>query len=175
MDLTKLTNKKVKDAAAVVAKHVKHIDAGVRQAARLGIMSMATMNGDRDLFRVIQLADQKADAELLKKLAAALTFKGKKSIKEWTTQDGRNRARAAQLYRALQGDGTYETIKRNVEALPTGEKQLREMARDETLLQSFDKTSYLDKNKLLKTSDGAPAPEIGDIHREWYLDQAQLM
>src|SRR5262249_43004894 len=60
-----------------------------------------------------------------------VTKEGRPDIKSFPspiTRDGRARVMAAQLFAALEGDGSYETIKKNIENLPTGGKALGQMA-----------------------------------------------
>lgn len=174
IDVSGLKNPDVRKAAGKVAERLGKIQSGVSQGQGQGLKLLGSMQAKQGLEHLFKVADDNNDPQMLTKLLDAISFEGKTSMFEMTSADGRARVRAAQVFTALQGDGTYTTLKQNIDNLPHDEKSLRSMARDPALLTGLDKTKYADVHKLLKAVDGSDYT-VESHHLEWHLDQAVLM
>ncbi|MGI0493641.1 hypothetical protein ACN4EG_17815 [Alkalinema pantanalense CENA528] len=175
IDLSKLQNATVRREAAKLAARVDKFQTGLDIAQIGGYKVLSGMSVEGTLQKIFELADANGDAKLLRQLSDATSFKGKLSIFQPTTEGGRAVTRIAQLYNAIAGDGSYQTVKTNISNLANDATTLRQMARDVNVLQGLDNAEYVDANRLLRTVAGVPAQPISETNREWYLDQASLM
>ena len=199
IDLTKLTNPSVRREAAKLAARVDKFQEGLNIAQSGGFKVFTGMSVEAELQKIFELADANGDAKLLRQLSDATAFKGKLSLFQPTTKASRAIVRLTQLFNAVQGDGSHAKVQTNIAAsqtvpaaapavdgshakvqtniaaLASDATTLRQMARDANLLQSLDKTQYVDENRLLRTVGNTPARPIGAINREWYVEQASLM
>ncbi|HEY9623838.1 MAG TPA: hypothetical protein V6C78_25995 [Crinalium sp.] len=175
IDLTKLKNPVVRREAAKLTDRVDKFQMGLELGHAAGVKVLSGMNVEAELQKIFELADANGDAKLLRQLSDATSFKGKLSPGQPTTEAGRAMTRIAQLFNATEGDGSYQTVKDNINSLATDATALRQMARDVNVLQGLDNAQYVDANRLLRTIDGTPAQQINETTREWHIEQASLM
>lgn len=175
IDLDKIKNPAVRKQAEKLAGRAGKFQDGVDLAINRGIKHLSSMKVEGELQKLFELADANNDPQILEDFAAATSFSGKLMPFQPTSEQGRSNVRLAQLYSAVQGDGSYATIKGNISKLANSAATLRQMARDDNLLASLDQSQYVDSSRLLRTLGGVPGKPVSDIHREWYLDQATLM
>ncbi|MBD1849107.1 hypothetical protein [Leptolyngbya sp. FACHB-711] len=182
INTTKLKNPNVRREAEKLAGRVDKFRGGILQLVALGgDRALARVNLEAELQKIIDLADANGDVQMLKDFSDATSFKGKLSPFEPTTESGRSLVRMLQLFKAVAGDGSYNTVRTNIGRLKTDASDLRQMARDTNLLQGsenaqfLDHTQYVDVSRLLRTADSTTARQIKEITREWYLEQASLM
>jgi hypothetical protein len=174
IDVSGLKNLQVRNAAAMLATRLEKIQSGVSQGQVQGLKELGSIQVKDRMETLFKLADQNNDPDMLNTLLEAISFEGKKSPFDMTSADDRARVRAAQLFKALEGDGSYAQLKQNIANLSHDAKTLRTMASDPSLLQLLDKRKYADANKLLVAVEGSDY-KVASQHREWYLDQAVLM
>ncbi|HWQ12189.1 MAG TPA: hypothetical protein VNL77_05280 [Roseiflexaceae bacterium] len=175
MDLARLQNPDVRREAAKLADRVAKFQAGLELAQAGGIKILAGMNVQAELQKIFELADANGDAQLLRQLSNATSFSGKLAPFQPTTEAGRAQVRLAQLFNAVQGDGSYASVRSNIARLASDPQVLRRMARDDALLRGLDNAQYVDSSRLLRTVGGVPARPISENTREWHLEQASLM
>lgn len=177
IDLTKLKNPAVRREAAKLADRVDKFRTGLELAQIGGYKILAGLNVEAELQKIIELADANGDAKMLRHLSDATSFQGKLSPFQPTTEAGRAQVRIAQIFNAVQGDGSYKTVQNNIAGLATSAQALRQMARDVNVLRGLDNAQYVDATRLLRTVGGTPAQQkqINETTREWHLEQASLM
>jgi hypothetical protein len=175
IDLTKLKNPIVRREAAKLTARVDKFQLGLDLGHLAGVKILSGMSVEEQLQKIFELADANGDAKLLRQLSDATSFKGKLSPSQPTTEAGRAVARIVQLFNATEGNGSYQTVKDNINSLATDAIALRQMARDINVLQGLDNAQYVDPNRLLRTVGGTPAQQINETAREWHIEQASLM
>lgn len=175
INLDKLRSPNVRREAEKLVARIDKFQTGLELAQTGGYKILAGMSVEAELQKIFDLADANGDAQMLRQLSDATSFNGKLSPFQPTTEAGRAQVRAVQLFKSVQGDGSYKTIQSNIADLSTDAKTLRQMARDTDLLQGLDSAQYVDATRLLRTVDNIPAKQINEITREWHIEQASLM
>lgn len=180
--VSNLKNPSIRREAAKLAGRAEKFQVSLLQIAALrGYKTLAGISVKAELQKIFELADA-ADAndgvQMLRDFSDATSFKGKLSLFEPTTESSRALVRVVQLFRAVEGDGSYDTVRRNIQQLKSNAEDLRRMARDASLLQGLDNAQYVDENRLLRlvnTGNSTLAQQISQTTREWHIEQASLM
>jgi hypothetical protein len=175
INLASLRNPQVRAEAAKLAARLDKFREGFEIANNGAYRLLSAVNVEAEIGRLIALADANSDPAMLRQFLDVSSFRGKLSPFQPTTEEGRAQVRLAQLFYAVQGDGTYKTVRANIARLVSDAEGLRAMARDAALLSTIEGNPYVDDTRLLRPADGAPAQKIDPHLREWYIEQASLM